>query len=281
MSRTAIEAEATSGAVIYDFGMNNGDDVEYYLHKGVRVVGVEANPKLCEQVRQRFAADIEQGRLTVLNVALAEKDSAEPITFYVHKYNHVLSRLPEPPADMLDQFTPIEVACRTPASIVREHGEPLYVKIDVEHYDYEVLQNLFAAGIFPPEISAESHSVQIFACLVVNGYKAFSLVEGSTVGRDYRSATIATPQGQRQFRFREHSAGPFGEDIKAPWEDAQTFFHTLAIAGLGWKDIHASRVIAPSPPASSATIAARQAARLFRRSLLLLKTRTIGRFGRG
>jgi hypothetical protein len=25
---------------IYDFGMNNGDDTEYYLKKGFRVVGV-------------------------------------------------------------------------------------------------------------------------------------------------------------------------------------------------------------------------------------------------
>jgi hypothetical protein len=41
--------------VIYDFGMNNGDDVEYYLLKAPRVVGVDANPGLCAEVRKRFA----------------------------------------------------------------------------------------------------------------------------------------------------------------------------------------------------------------------------------
>lgn len=70
--------------VIYDFGMNNGDDVDYYLRKGMRVVGVEANPELCNLVEKRFAADIKAGRLVVLNVALSEAESAAPITFYVH-----------------------------------------------------------------------------------------------------------------------------------------------------------------------------------------------------
>jgi FkbM family methyltransferase len=263
--------------VIYDFGMNNGDDVDYYLRKGVRVVGVDANPELCEHVSQRFAAEIEQGRLAVLNVALSETESAEPITFFVHRHNHVLSRLPEPPADMIDQFEPIQVACRTPASIVREYGEPLYVKIDLEFYDFQVLRNLFAAGILPTEISAESHSVQVFACLVANGYKSFSLVEGSSVSRDYANATIATPEGPTPFQFKHHSAGPFGEDIRAPWEDAETFFHTLAIAGLGWKDIHASRVIPPLPAASHGTLVARQARGLLRSTAAALRSRTIGR----
>src|SRR5690349_11166216 len=84
--------------VIYDFGMNNGDDVGYYLHKGVRVVGVEANPELCSRVEERFPDAIADGRLTILNVALSDVETSKPITFYVHKHNHVLSRLPEPPA---------------------------------------------------------------------------------------------------------------------------------------------------------------------------------------
>ena len=232
------QADTAEPSVIYDFGMNNGDDVAYYLLKGHRVVGVEANSDLCAEVEERFAREIETGRLKVLNVALAENESAKPIGFYVHRHNHVLSQLPKPPADQLDQFRLIQVPCRTPASIVREFGEPVYVKVDVEHFDLQVLQNLFAAGIYPPEISAESHSINVFACLVANGYQAFNLVEGGTVGSDYGDATVTTPDGPRHFHFKPHSAGPFGEDIRPPWEDADTFFHTLAIAGLGWKDIH-------------------------------------------
>jgi FkbM family methyltransferase len=169
--------------VIYDFGMNNGDDVEYYLMKGVPVVGVEANRSLCELVERRFAGAIEEGRLCVLNVALSGEESDGAIPFYLHKTNHVLSQLPKPPDGDLQNFEAVEVACRTPASIVREFGEPSYIKIHLERLDLAVLENLFAAGILPPEISAEAHSADIFACLVANGYSSFNLVDGLTVAK--------------------------------------------------------------------------------------------------
>ncbi len=248
-----------SHGVIYDFGMNNGDDVEYYLLKARRVVGVEANTSLCEFVEQRYESEIASGRLTVLNVALAEQESDAAISFYLHKTNHVLSQLPRPAEAELHNFEVVRVACRTPANIVREFGEPIYIKVDVEHFDLAVLKNLFAAGIFPPEISAESHSADIFACLVASGYKSFNLVDGPSVASRYGRTKIATDDGPREFAFKEHSAGPFGEDIRTPWEDADTFLYTLASAGLGWKDVHASRVVPAAPPAAHREILRRQA----------------------
>ena len=262
--------------VIYDFGMNNGDDVEYYLLKGARVVGVEANRSLCEQAGRRFAGAIESSQLTILNVALTDRQSPETVPFYLHKTNHVLSQLPQPAEDDRQNFEEVRVACRTPASIVEEYGKPLYIKIDVEHVDRMVLDNLFAAGIFPPEISAESHSAGIFAALVANGYSAFNLVEGATVSKDYACAAIGTANGPRVFRFRPHSAGPFGEDIVTPWEDADTFLYTLASAGLGWKDIHASRTIAPAPAPGHAAILARQGKSLAKRLASGLMRRAAG-----
>ena len=38
--------------VIFDVGMNNGDDTAYYLHLGCRVVAVEADPVLAAAVAQ-------------------------------------------------------------------------------------------------------------------------------------------------------------------------------------------------------------------------------------
>lgn len=253
--------------VIYDFGMNNGDDVEYYLLKADRVVGVEANRSLCDLVRNRFADEIETGRLTVLNVALAEDDSAEPVSFYLHREHHVLSQLPAPDTADIDQFEKVSVPRRTPASIVREFGEPLYIKIDVERFDLAVLENLFAAGIRPPEISAESHDVVIFGVLLANGYRTFNLVDGGGVARVYRNAHIQTRSGPRTFHFREHSAGPFGEDLATEWQDANSFLYTLASAGLGWKDIHASRTIQPFPPPTVLSSIRREAMTLFRRAV--------------
>lgn len=259
--------------LIYDFGMNNGDDVEYYLLKGARVVGVEANPALCELVERRFQREIEADRLVVLNLALAEQESSEPISFYLHKTNHGLSQLPRPGDAELHEFDEVQVRCRTPASIVREFGEPSYIKIDVEHFDVAVLKNLFAAGIFPPEISAESHSAEVFACLLSNGYRSFNLVDGPSLPRRYGNATIMSPQGPRTFHFSPDSAGPFGEDIHGPWEDGNTFLHTLAIAGLGWKDIHASMTIPAAPPARLREIYRRQAVAMVKKVALYLLRR--------
>jgi len=260
-------------AVIYDFGMNNGDDVEYYLLKGAKVVGVEANSGLCEQVRARFPDAIASGALDVLNVALSDAGDPALVSFYLHKTNHVLSQLPRPPDDLLAQFTEVRVPSRTPASIVSEHGEPLYVKVDVEHFDARVLRNLFANGIFPPEISAESHSAEIFALLVANGYRSFNLVEGASVATVYGETTIATPEGPRTFRFKPHSAGPFGEDVRGRWQDPDSFLYTLAATGLGWKDIHASKSIPAEPCPSGANLIARQLAGLARRTMRGLRTR--------
>lgn len=261
--------------VIYDFGMNNGDDVEYYLLKGARVVGVEASRSLCELVERRFADAIRDSRLTVLNVALSPEEASASVPFFLHKTNHVLSQLPRPADHELHKFRKVEVPCRTPADIVREFGEPFYIKIDLERFDLAVLNNLFDAGIFPPEISAEAHSADIFACLVANGYSSFNLVDGVTVAKRYGRATISTPAGSREFRFKEHSAGPFGEDIRTPWEDANTFLHTFANAELGWKDIHASRVIRPRAPASHKEIMARQAQAVARKVIAGLKRRIL------
>lgn len=258
---------------IYDFGMNNGDDVDYYLLKGAKVVGVDANRSLCDQVEQRFADAIAAGRLVVVNAALSEHDSADPVSFYIHKTSHVLGQFPRPPDKDLAQFQEVKVPARTPASIVAEHGEPLYIKIDVEHFDLAVLRNLFAAGIFPPEISAESHSAAIFACLVENGYTAFNLVDGRSVAQVYGRTVITTPVGPRSFAFRTHSAGPFGDDIRTRWEDADSFFYTLGGAGLGWKDIHASRTMPVSPPPANRTILARQAMAVARRAAAGLKAK--------
>ena len=240
-TRPESSVQVSGEPVIYDFGMNNGDDVEYYLLKCDRVVAVEANAALCEAASKRFSWEIKSGRLTILNVALSDHGSAGPLTFYIHKTNHVLSQLPEPEPDVRDDFEAVQVSCRTPSSIIREFGPPLYVKVDIEHYDLPVLRELFAAGIFPQQISAESHSAGVFACLVENGYTKFALVDGHTVPDVYGNAIIQTLKGVRRFSFKYHSAGPFGGDIRSSWQDANDFLYTLADARLGWKDIHARR----------------------------------------
>jgi hypothetical protein len=60
--------------LIYDVGMNNGDDTAYYLSLGFRVVSIEANPELIEQAELRFAREIDSGRRTILNIGVADQE---------------------------------------------------------------------------------------------------------------------------------------------------------------------------------------------------------------
>jgi FkbM family methyltransferase len=234
--------------IIYDFGANNGDDIVYYLKKCDVVVAVEANPALTNQIQGRFAREIGQGRLAVVNCALSNTADGDAVPFWLHKREHVRSQFPRPADHDLHDFEQIMVTSRRPSGIVRQFGLPYYIKIDVEGYDNAVLRELFAAGIRPEYISAESHHVDVFTTLAaVGGYQAFKLVDGATVSTRYRDAIIQTAAGQEHYSFPDHAAGPFGEDIAGGWMTADTFFKVLAFVGLGWRDVHAARDIPPDP----------------------------------
>ena len=237
--------------IIYDVGSNNGDDIPYYLIRGDIVVAVEANPVLCEGIRQRFANEIQQGRLFVESCVVTADESRGNVDFFVHDTYHVMSQFGVPDNDVLDHYTQIRLPSKSIQSIIQAHGAPHYVKIDIEHYDAPLLQAIFKAGIYPPYISAEAHSLDVFLALAQEGvYKAFKLVDGYFVPLDYADFTIDS--GAR-YSFPFHSAGPFGNDIHGPWMTSENMFKLLAFAGLGWKDIHASNIETPSPSAIPST----------------------------
>jgi FkbM family methyltransferase len=234
---------ATPLPLVYDFGMNNGDDVEYYLAKGFRVVGVEANPALCEAAARRFSNHVADGTLKVVNCAVHNYEGAAD--FFVHSQYDVLSTLTPEAVHRTDielRWTRVPVAVRRASSIIRECGEPFFVKIDVEFVDQIVLQDLLAHAIKPPYISAESQVIDVFCFVVCMGYEKFKLVDGETVHVEFGDHPIRRIDGQTaRFSFREHSSGPFGEDIPGPWIDKTALLDELMKTGLGWKDIHAKR----------------------------------------
>jgi len=228
-----------SAPLVYDVGMNNGDDVEYYLQKGCRVVGIEANPELCRVCEARFTEVISQGRLKILNCAVGACEGHA--RFYLSRTNHVLSTL-VPAATPGETWTEIPIRVRKLSTLIKEYGYPYFVKIDVEHVDAVVLHDLMEHGIAPPFISAESHEIDVFCHLVAMGYVQFKLVRGASVHSDFRDHKIHTVDGEStRFEFKHHSSGPFGRDIPGPWMGKDEFLDELLAEGLGWVDIHARR----------------------------------------
>jgi hypothetical protein len=62
--------------LIYDVGMHQGEDAEFYLNKGFRVVGFEADPEHVSYCRGKLADAIAQGRLTIVEGAIVGKAMA-------------------------------------------------------------------------------------------------------------------------------------------------------------------------------------------------------------
>lgn len=240
--------------VIYDFGSNNGDNIPYYLLKSDLVIAIEANPLLCNRIQSRFSQEIAEGKLVVENCVLDVAHSSAMVPFFIHKSNDVLSQFPYPDPSIISQFERVDLPSQNVIDIIEFYGDPYYVKIDIEHYDQVILKHLFLNNIFPPYISAESHSIDIFCLFVaLGGYKAFKLVDGHTVSTKYKEHQITTSRGSEVYSFPYHSAGPFGNDIRGDWMTKDHFSTLLLFAGLGWKDIHVSNIdnpndaYAPSP----------------------------------
>jgi FkbM family methyltransferase len=231
--------------IIYDLGANNGDDIPYYLIKADRVVAVEANPVLADEIKTQFNDEIEQGRLIVETCAVTVDAGAESVPFYVSIPNHVQSTFVRPRnADDVDCWNIIQVPSCNVVELIQRHGDPYYVKIDIEHYDQHILKALFDADIRPPYISSEAHIVDIFCILAGHGnYNRFKIVLGRHVPRDYGNKEVVALDGSSyMLNCPHHSAGPFGEDVNGPWLSTQDFFNEIKDKNItfGWIDIHAT-----------------------------------------
>src|SRR2546423_2953933 len=137
--------------LIFDVGAHNGDDSGYYLAKGYRVVAVEANPLLAESIAARFESAIHVGRLTVLNVGIAERPGRLP--FWVNEDNSVWSSFDRELGGRHDsRCHAVDIECVRLDTLIRQYAVPHYLKIDIEGYDRICLDALHASEC-PPYIS--------------------------------------------------------------------------------------------------------------------------------
>ena len=238
-----IEAEVSTMSLVYDVGMFNGDDTDYYLKKGFRVVGIEANPHLIPQLTERFSADIEQKCLVIENVAVAEIEGE--VELFIAGGDKPQSSLTRRVLDLHNvPVTSTRVRGVTLSSLMQRHGAPTFIKIDVENSDLIALRDLAAHGIKPPDISVEAHEIGVIVQLYNMGYARYRFINGKMVPTRFANARVRRVDGTRiSFAFTLHSSGPFGDDFDEPWLN---FEHAMAIwscrqslLGPGWYDVHA------------------------------------------
>ena len=117
--------------LIADIGMHDGQDTDFYLKKGFRVVAIEANPELVKTNTERFATYIEKGFLTIINAALGI--SEEPVSFYINDRKSDWSSIHRSIADRDGGgVRVVEVPQIAASTFFNSYKEIFYAKIDIE-----------------------------------------------------------------------------------------------------------------------------------------------------
>jgi FkbM family methyltransferase len=203
--------------IVYDVGLHDGQDTEFYLKKGFRVVAVDANPAVVGAARERFARAVAEGRLVLLNIGIAKEATAEPLNFYVNQeLTEWSSFLKEIALRDGHPYHVEKVACRTLASVIREHGAPYYVKIDIEGHDAMALESMLEAGIRPRYVSVENGNEGMLGLLAKAGYTQFKYVQQLDVPGS-RAMVPAREGVSVDHEFPIGASGPFGDEAPGPW----------------------------------------------------------------
>eukprot|EP00177_Eucheuma_denticulatum_P002019 GFKZ01003611.1.p1 GENE.GFKZ01003611.1~~GFKZ01003611.1.p1 ORF type:complete len:328 (+),score=43.42 GFKZ01003611.1:326-1309(+) len=179
------------GNCVFDIGHNTGQDTLFYLRDpSARVIAVEANPALVEASRQKFANEIKEGRLRLLNVALTGEGDARKKTakFWVNRRDTFSSFLEKSGCrdDHGKHVQPgdhrfcrsVDVETKTCKELIEEYGTPRYMKIDIEGMDATCANSVGELELNrrPKFMSVESMGEMTLNRYERLGYNAFKAV---------------------------------------------------------------------------------------------------------
>ncbi|MDA3556158.1 FkbM family methyltransferase [Acinetobacter sp. AOR15_HL] len=210
--------------LIFDIGMHDGTDTDFYLRKGFKVVAIEANNDLCDLAREKFKNQIESDQLVVIN-AIVGSDQDE-MTLFKNIKNTQWSTTKKSWLDRNNQMGALSVQenvrCIKLLELIKEYGCPYYIKIDIEGSDYDALLDLKESNELPYFISFELSKFSIWNVVnefkLINelGYKNFKLIPQHLVHQQkppYPSleGCYADPY------FNWASSGLFGRELPNSW----------------------------------------------------------------
>ena len=218
--------------LIFDIGLHTGKDTTFYLKKGFRVVAVEANDALVKEASQRFAGEIDAGRLTIHHAAIAEREGT--VDFFVNDqkddWGTTSLAFVERNEALGTTHTKVEVPCLPLQRIIERYGVPYYAKIDIEGADVLCLEAFLDFDERPEYLSIEATLDRFegafaeFSHLWVLGYRRFKIVNQAL----HHSVRCPLPAREGLYvdeRFDGHMSGPFGEEAPGTWRDIESAWH--------------------------------------------------------
>lgn len=223
--------------LIFDLGMHRGDDSDFYLRKGFRVVAVEANAALCKLAEERFVSEIAVGQLTIVNKAL-DRIGAGRVTFYLNPAKDDWGSLdPDMAGRSSNELSTIEVETTTLGMLFATYGVPYYLKCDIEGADEVAIEQLETEILRPRYVSVEA-SGDPLETLSRCGYDRFQIVNQGYL------RLFPSPDPPREGRlaeqhFTQHISGLFGQElVPSAWADAATTARRLS----RWRALNERRV---------------------------------------
>jgi len=221
-------APAKHPDLIFDLGMHRGEDTQFYLAKGFRVIAFEADPDLVNQCRERFAAELTTGQLRIVAGAIVADPDAASVTFYKNPVVTVWGTT-DPAwqarnARMGWESEEITVPAVNFTRCLREFGVPYFIKIDIEGADLLCLRSLAKCAERPDYVSIESSKTALTAIaeeldiLEQLGYTAFKAVQQATIPGT-RAPRPAREGADINYVMEYDASGLFGRDLPGPWLD--------------------------------------------------------------
>jgi FkbM family methyltransferase len=235
--------------LIYDVGLHKGEDAEFYLRKGFRVVAFEANHELVASCSERLMEYLDRGQLTIVEGAVVGPDvlgaGCRTVKFYKNSDLSVWGTVRKDWADRNARLgttsTVTEVEAINFADAVRTYGVPYFMKIDIEGCDTVCVNALREFEERPTYLSIESDKTSLenirreIELLNELGYTSFQAVEQSTIPSRQRPPNPAKEGRSIEHRFVEGSSGLFGRELEPCWKSKEEILNHYRSILLGFR----------------------------------------------
>ncbi len=228
---TELKKTAKDPNLIYDVGLHRGQDTNFYLKKGYRVIAFEADPRSAEFCRDRFNREIADGRLEIVEGAITEDVSSNghpaEVKFYQNTDHALWSSTSGDWAARNEVLGTRNDVIRVPAvnfgQCLEKYGIPHYLKADIVGSETICLRALLNFENKPDYISIRSEKLVFrkleyeFELLEQLGYSGFKAVK-----QDFEKVRSPLPStnGVNFHAFDDGASGPFSEETSGNWKSS-------------------------------------------------------------
>lgn len=245
------------GRLVFDIGAHTGEDTDFYLGKGFRVVAVEANPNLAAHLTQRFAAAIADGQLTVLQMAVLRRAEGSTVLYVNEEHDDWTSTHRDVASKGGMSVTEVRVPSTDLVELCTRFGVPYYLKVDIEMGDAAVAESLADLPLIPDYCSFEFHDDEMLDLLCAAGYSEFQIVNQWLNGLIEPVSPPREGLDYRPPRFTGFHSGLFGRELPEGdwvdesgarlWRSCNNVIQQYGLMRNSWFDLHARSLAGRSP----------------------------------